>query len=188
MIIDSAILNGSFESGEVSPWSASSDGDSILAVQDGTFAYDGVWYAEIGIDRGRAFAEQSISAVTPTVLDSFNLNFQARKGLPGPESISARLSSRKIGGAPVSAKLIYSVVPQLSDTEWKYYAYNFQFDELWDPSQDLNVHIAFGDGWTSGSKGFLDVIVLEQIPEPSTLLILLFGFLIILFFRERKMK
>jgi hypothetical protein len=98
------------------------------------------------------------------------------------------LSSRKIGGAPVSAELIHTVVPQLSDTEWKYYSYKFQFDELWDPAQDLHISIDFSDGWTPGSNGFLDVIVLEQIPEPSTLLILLFGFLVISFFRERELK
>ena len=183
MLIDTGRLNGSFESGETSPWTVDT-GDSMLAVENGIFAYDGIWYAEVGIDAGRAHVMQYISSITPTDSDTFTLSFQARKGTPGPGAVTAGISSTKTGGAPVSAKLIGSVVPELSDTEWKQYSYTLQFEDLWDPSSDLNIRIGFRDGWTSGSKGFLDNIVLEQIPEPYTVLVIFFGLILIVFFKK----
>lgn len=155
MLIDASTLNGSFESGEVNPWSVGTDGDTIIAIEDENFAYDGGWYAEIGIDKGRAFVSQYISSVTPSVSDTFAFSFQARKSTPGPNSISAGLSGRTINGDWLGSKRIVSVVPELSNTEWRLYSYTFQFDQLWDPSIDLYLFIGFSDGWDPGSKGFL---------------------------------
>ena len=98
MLIDPTTLNGSFDAGEVTPWSVGSGGDSIVAVEDENVTYDGVWYAEIGIDTGRAYVGQFIASVAPTVADTFTLSFQARKGSPGPGSISAGMSSYKTDG------------------------------------------------------------------------------------------
>jgi hypothetical protein len=183
ILINGGNLNGGFESGEILPWSVSS-GDSLLAVEDGAEAYEGLWYAEVGIDAGRAFVEQTISTVTPTVSDTFLLSFRARNLPQGPTSVYATLRSYVPIGAPVNAKELHAVEPQLTDSEWREYSYTFQFDRLWDPTRDLYLEIAFRDGWAADSKGFLDAIVLEQIPEPSTVLIVLFGLVLILCFRQ----
>ena len=185
IIINTSILNGSFETGAPTPWSVGSGGDRILVIEDDTFAYDGSWYAEIDIDRGRAFMGQNIS-IAPTVTDTFTLTFQARKDSPGPNSISAGMSSDKTNGAPLRATQIASTVPVLSETEWQAYTYTFQFSELWDLTEDVYVFIGFSEGWIDGSKGYIDAITLEKIPEPSTVWVILLGFFVIVLCRKNK--
>jgi hypothetical protein len=119
VIIDNINLNGSFETGAATPWSVGTSGDGLLVVEDPTFTCDGTWYAEIDIDAGRAYVGQHITSITPTVTDSFTLSFKARKGSPGPGSISAGMSSYKANGDWLGANRIETNAPELSETEWQ---------------------------------------------------------------------
>jgi hypothetical protein len=84
------------------------------------------------------------------------------------------MSARTLEGAPLSASLITISAPPLSTSAWQSYQYQLQMPASWD-----NAGITFGISFSKNQAlggithiTYLDNVVLQQVPEPSTLALL----------------
>ena len=161
VVIGPDILNGSFESGVMSPW-----GDGT-AVSNGGFAAEGNWYAQTNPDMWRAGIFQFFPAVS-TSMPNFLLTFQIRDGAPPYTYVGCALGGRRKDKSFVYAPEIQLSAPPPSSDGWVTHSYLFTFNEAWDESQNMTVSIDWDDGETN-SVAYLDDVRLTQISDPTSI-------------------
>ncbi|MCO5051010.1 MAG: PEP-CTERM sorting domain-containing protein [Verrucomicrobiae bacterium] len=179
-LIGPSIRNGSFEDGVITPWS----GNNLTAAQDSSFASHGSWYAVV------SSLVSTAQNLTPDPTDglTFLLTFDARMGVPGFDSVSTRMDARTPEGASLSASITPIAVPPLSASAWQSYQYQLEMPGAWD-SAGIFFSIAFSKSQPLGGVthfAYLDNVVLQQIPEPSSLALVLCGGALWLTARERR--
>ena len=133
-------------------------------MNDPTFATDGSYYATLqatGLSSGaaRQIAFQFLPANRSDGL-TFSVSFDARIGATGFDTLGVEL----LGSieTPVS-------FTTLSSTEWQTFHTEFHLPDSW-TGGTISLQLLYSKtGTTSGTTytGFLDNIVLQQIPEPS---------------------
>ena len=174
-LIDPTTRNGGFEDGVTSPW-----GLVNSVGQNGIFASQGDWYGIVAalanVAAARTDSYQIIST-SPLGGRSFLLTFDARIGSTGFESVSASIISQNSLGiyVPPLATLLSS--PPLTTNAWATYQKLFMFPDVWD-GNSIRLDIEFRNPNASvGSTyiGYLDNVRLQQIPEPSSLILLGLG-------------
>lgn len=170
-LIDNSSGNGDFESGVLSPWF----GDFSVA-ENPAFANRGSWFAVLQ-NPANNFPSliQNLAADRSKGL-TFELTFAARIASPGFDSVSVRMFARTSGGAPLTAIVTPIVVPSIVDSAWQNYKYRLGFSEGWNTS-GINFSIFFlsGEPPSGNYSAYLDNIILQQIPEPSSLILLGMG-------------
>lgn len=169
-LIDSTTLNGSFESGTVSPWS----GD-IRAERDDGFPSHGNWFGivrngpitPLGMTRGSGY---QFFGANPAAGRTFVATFDARDAINGFDSLSVDFFATRIDGTIVGATEVPLVFPPLSSSAWQTYQVQYQLPETWTGDGQVSLQFLFSrEGAVSGSTyvGYLDNIRFEQVPEPS---------------------
>jgi hypothetical protein len=164
-LINSTTRNGSFEDGVAGPWSG-----YLTVMEDASFATDGDWYATIDSTVRPALTVQNLTP-NPNAGLTFSLSFDARMGNPGYNLVSTMMSARTPAGASLSASVIPISAPTLTTAVWQTYQYELQMPASWD-SAGITFSIAFNNDQPLNGiphYGYLDNIVLQQIPEPSEL-------------------
>lgn len=173
-LIDSVTRNGDFETGATAPWLG------LSAVNNNAmFASHGQWFGVVTANPVgpllRQYVSQNLSA-TPAEGLAFSLTFDARTGATGFDRVEASLAGFNTNGAGVSAAPNQIQWPALTESAWGSYQIGFQLPQTWNGGGELLVQISF---WKSGSvigttyTGFLDNIILQQIPEPSAFVLCL---------------
>ena len=160
VVIGPNTLNGSFESGEISPW-----GDGSV-VSNGGFAAEGNWYAQTKPDMWRAGIWQFFPAVS-TSMPVFTLSFRLRDGTPAyTAAVGCALSGRRQDNTWLSSSQVQLSAPPPNGDEWVEHRYVFTFNEPWDESRSMQLTIDWNDGATN-SIGYLDDVRLTQISDPT---------------------
>jgi len=167
ILIGPSTRNGSFEDGVLTPWF----GNGIGVQEDPAFATDGSWYA---MWSGSPFplAIQNLPADANNGL-GFLLTFDARTGTPGLNTVAVQMTTRA-GSSSLSAIVTPVSSPLLSLTEWQSYQMELRFP-LGGWSDPVNFSIGFGGSASEPRVAFLDNVVLQQVPEPSSLALLVCG-------------
>ncbi len=170
-LIGPSLRNGSFESGVAAPWSG---GPQVL--EDPAFASDGSWFALVQAT-GSGTARNGPFQFFPTSIDNgltFSVDFDARVGATPFTELDVEFFGRNADG-----NIIPSVEPQtrfttLSDSQWQTYHTTFHLPSTWDGTQVQLGFLYVRSGAVSGTtySGYLDNIVLQQIPEPSMVALL----------------
>ena len=159
VVIDPDTQNGSFESGDFSPW-----GDGII-VSNADFAAHGNWFAQSLPDMWRAGIFQFFPAVS-TSMPNFILTFQVRNGFPPYPGVECWLGARRKDGSFISASEIQLSAPPPNSEEWSKHSYLLTFNECWDESQKMTVSIDWNNGETN-AVAYLDDVRLTQISDPT---------------------
>ena len=162
ILIGPSTLNGSFETGNATPWSG------VQVVQDAGSATQGAWYGVIqGSSRGACM--QWLSA-NPAGGPTFLASFDARDGSSGFDSLAVSLYVRNTDGTFVYASPTPLQFPSLDSSVWGSYEIQYQFPRAWDAAGQLALYIEFHkSGPASGTyTAYLDNVTLQQVPEPST--------------------
>lgn len=178
MLIGPSTRNGSFEDGVASPWR------DVQAINGPLFASDGSWY---GVSQdtangqtARAGASQILSADSSLPANPANglifiLTFDARNGAVGFDTVYGYINAWNADGTAVRPSANSITSPPLASSGWVAYETVFQFPETWDGGGNFIVGIQFtkqGAVIATTYTGYLDNIVLQQIPEPSSLALL----------------
>ena len=175
-LIGSTIRNGSFESGMVSPW------NGLTSVSNNaSFSSQGDWFGFVQVVHSdpfgslvRHYVSQSLPATRSDGLH-FTLGFDARTTAAGFDRVEASLAGFNTNGSGISAAISQTTWPTLPNSNWGSYLAEFQMPSSWDGGGNLLLQISF---WKSPSVfnttyiGYLDNIVLQQIPEPSSVALL----------------
>lgn len=181
ILVGPSTRNGSFEDGVAAPWR-----DAAVANDPG-FASDGSWYAVLqdtaNGPTARAVPNQlfppgSNPSVNPDNGLTFILTFDARNGVVGFDSVYGYVNAWNADGTPVLPSVTLLTSPVLGSDGWAGYETVFQLPGTWDGGgsflvgiQSTKVGAAVGTKYT----GYLDNVVLQQIPEPSALVLLGLG-------------
>lgn len=178
-IIDTNNLNGSFESGTLSPWSGGS------AVHDTVSAPDGEWYAQTVASVNRASLYVFFTD-TDTSRKDFTLSFHARAVNSEFDILDPYLFGRTESNGFIYGSVISSSGAPLTDG-WNSYEYTFRFSSAWDISKNMSMGFDFKNG-QAGSVGLIDDVVLTQIPEPGNTAILIAAASLFYFIHRRKTR
>jgi hypothetical protein len=158
VVIDETTRNGGYESGTDAPWGG------LSVTTDPSFAESGMNFATISGRRGDAF---QFFVIQPTDGLEFTFDFWAR--IPtsdGFDTLSVSLLSGS--GFTRSATVDQLASPPLESSNWQQYSYVFTIPSDWDSSGNTKLSIGFPN--SSGTKtAYLDSVVLNQVPEPTTL-------------------
>jgi hypothetical protein len=110
---------------------------------------------------------------------AFSVDFDARVGATPFTELDIEFFGRNSDG-----NIIPSVEPEtrfttFSDSQWQTYHTTFHLPDAWDGSQVQLSLLYVRSGAVSGItySGYLDNIVLQQIPEPSIVVLLIVGIL-----------
>ena len=181
-LVGPSVRNGSFEDGLPSPWG----GVSIVTL-DASFASHGEWFADLSETANGSVARTDswqYIAVNSQNGRTFTLTFDARIGAVGFDSIAASISDFFL-----VADQTLIAFPALGSNGWASYHMNFAFPESWD-GENIRLSIRFTKSGAIPSTtytGYLDNVVLAQVPEPSTLALAGLGGLC-LFARWRRLE
>lgn len=163
-LIGPATRNGSFEDGVALPWSG------VNAVSNNpSFASHGAWFAVLQSPI-RTGSWQYL-AINPLNGRSLVVSFDARsKASSGFNSLSFFINTQNADGTDVLPSVSWLKTPPLTSSSWTSYLAVFQFPESWNGSS-IRLGIDFGGGVSGGPTltGYLDNVILQQIPEPSAL-------------------
>jgi hypothetical protein len=157
-LIGPGTLNGSFESGSASPWLG-----GVQVIYDPAFATDGSWYGALqaaGSGTARQIAFQFLPANRSDGL-TFSVTFDARIGTTGFDTLGVEL----LGS--IETPVTFTT---LSSSQWQTFHTEFHLPDSW-TGGNISLQLLYSKtGTTSGTTytGFLDNIILQQIPEPST--------------------
>ena len=185
-LIGPTTRNGSFENGVALPWGG------VATFQDLAFASQGNWFARAqAIGNGSVARTDSFQYLpaTPGNGFMFRLTFDARIGSVGFESVGAFVSANNGDGTFVAPIVTSVATPTIVAVGWVTYQYQFQFPEVWDGGGSVRLGIGFTkNGAINGTTytGFLDNIVLQQIPEPSSFALFGLGGLFLAAGRHRR--
>jgi len=174
ILIDSITRNGSFEAGVLAPWGS---GHDVQVLQDAVFASDGDYYASFQSSSVRPVLAGQTLLPNPGDGLLFLLSFDARLGTPGLDVVSPSLGGRTPEGQPLDATVTPLVAPPLIASAWQRYEYELQLPTNWD-SAGIHLGISFNKNQALGGIThitYLDNVVLQQVPEPSTLALLFCG-------------
>jgi hypothetical protein len=185
-LIGPNLRNGSFESDVAAPWSGSPQ-----VVQDATFASDGSWYALVQATASTlGAARNGPFQFFPTSKGNglaFSLDFDARVGaIPFP-ALDIEFFGRNADGGIVGSIEPIMELTSLSSSQWQTYHAVFHLPDAWDGTQaQLNFLFEQRNGVSGVTySGYLDNIVLQQIPEPSVIVLLTAGLLMFYLPRNR---
>jgi len=168
-LIDASTRNGSFEDGISSSWGGI---DAVL--MDASFAADGEWFGQVQSTR-RTSSWQNLT-VDPLLGREFFVQFDARIGAPGFDTVSAFINAWNADGTSVLPEFTALIGPPLSTDAWGHYERRFVFPSDLDvTSLRVGLDMSGGDG-VSTYIGYFDNVVVEQIPEPSSSLLVLVAF------------
>ena len=172
ILIGPTTRNGSFEDVVTAPWGLI---DSVI--QDPSFASHGSWYASasaVGTPNGLARTasyQVSLPAYPANGLE-FLLRFDARVGTSGFTALSCALNANNTDGMSQPFVRTPIATPPLSTVSWNTFVYEFRLPPTWDGGGGNQLTIGFQSFSAQPGTtyyGFLDNVVLEQIPEPSFL-------------------
>jgi len=172
-LIGPVTRNGSFEDGVASPWSLGVGGD---VAQNPAFASRSDWFAVISRTANftsvRSDSYQNFLPGFPGSNLVFSLSFDARIGTTGFDSVAGYVAASNRDGTFLSPTVISISTPPLVPSGWVNYQYQFQLPGIWDGVGNLRLDITFNkNGAMAGTTyfGYLDNIMLQQIPEPTSL-------------------
>lgn len=190
VLIDQNTRNGSFETGQWSPWHFYND----VLVNNPSFASDGMYFAKLETTTGREEIFQNNLYIDKNMGSVFIFQIDVRNGINPFDKLKISASGRTYGGQWVSASPINRFdIPAEAANSWVTIGGTESFNAAdW---QELDVStLCFTVGFTQNDQasgellqGFLDNIVLEQIPEPATASIMIISGLIIVM-KRHKMK
>lgn len=175
MLIDADTRNGSFETGQWSPWSVSDD----ALVNDASFASRGSWYAKLETTTGRELTFQTLS-INKNDGTVFLMQADVRNGVNPFDTIQLSIYGQTYSGQFVNATLNLFEIPAAAANTWVTLSATAEFaPAAW---QALNpakiwVNVQFTENQPGSAlhRGFLDNITLRQVPEPTALTILTLG-------------
>lgn len=156
VLIGGSTRNGGFESGLSSPWGG------IGVLTDGTFAESGINYGSASGTRADVYQFIPISTADGQEL---TLSFWAR--IPVSNSFDSLSVSFSDTGFSHTATVTPVSQPQLSATEWRFFAYNLSIPAGWNDTGNSKVSIAFPNSVGTRSA-YLDGISFSQVPEPTS--------------------
>jgi len=171
ILIDSTTRNGSFESGSISPWA------SGIAVEDPTFASAGSWYGvfqNANSPTARSLAFQGFAIGPENAGSTFKTSFDARTSASGAfDNVDAYLFGSQADGTTVSSEVVH--ILNLPSTSWINYQTDLHLPPTWDGTGQLSLQLLFHTSRAVPGVtyvGYLDNVVLEQVPEPSATMML----------------
>jgi hypothetical protein len=173
-LIGPSTLNGSFESGIASPW------NGVEVTNNAAFASAGNWCAvlhDANSPTARDLCFQFLSA-SPSGGLTFIATFDARNGTTGFDSVAAFFFARNTDGTFVNATATPVLAPPLDASAWGHYETDFQLPGTWDGVGNISLQIQFTKNGAAGGTtyfGYLDAITLQQVPEPSSAILLVLG-------------
>jgi hypothetical protein len=176
-LIGPTIRNGSLEDGVMFPWRGT---DASVSHGPG-FANHGEWFATVSTTASGQILRPTLWQLIPTDRSrgvQFLLSFDARNGTMGFDAVQASLAGFNGDGTGISSSTTPIFTPPLLNSMWQSYQVEFLLPEAWDGGGEILLHLTF---WKEGAivgityRGYLDNIILEQIPEPSTLALLAAG-------------
>jgi hypothetical protein len=185
ILIDAATRNGSFETGQWSPWNAY----NYVLINSASFASDGSYYAKLETTTGRELISQTFS-IDKNNGSLFLFRADARNGVNPFDTIQLMLYGQTYSGQFVNATLNIFNIPASAANTWVTFSATATFQSAaW---QALNpakiwVNIQFTkNGFSYGTlyQGFLDNIKLQQVPEPANLSFLAVGIMVL--FKKRQ--
>jgi hypothetical protein len=176
-LISPSVRNGSFETGSPSPWGIFLEGPVLF--QNPNFASHGDWYARIS---GGTSSSSSIfrpATFNQFVADrnnglSFNLSLDSRNGISGFEVLRVFFTVLNSDMTPASVNDQFLLFNSSNSNSWQQYSFQYEIPTAWTGGfislglQFEKYNPVVGTSYT----GFLDNIVLHQVPEPSTLALL----------------
>jgi large exoprotein involved in heme utilization and adhesion len=188
-LIGPSIRNGSFEDGVLLPWTT--PGGNANTVQDFNFASHGEWYAVVSETAAGSIVRPSIflrlNADRSDGL-TFSLTLDARNGMFAFEGIRVFFVARNSDASyAFTENLFFSLPP----TQWQDIQAQFQLPDAWDGGGNITLGLQFENYSASTGTtyaGYLDNIVLQQIPEPSVVSLLLAGAGALIYARHRTIK
>jgi hypothetical protein len=175
-LIGPNLRNGSFESGAAVPWLGSPQ-----VLQDPSFASDGSWYALVQAS-GSGTARNGPFQFFPTSKENgltFSLDFDGRVGATPFTALDIEFFGRNANGGIIPSVEPIVEFTSLSDSQWQTYHAVFHLPDAWDGTQAQLGFLFERRDAVSGItySGYLDNIVLQQIPEPSMIVLLTAGLL-----------
>ncbi|HBG26507.1 MAG: hypothetical protein A2Y10_00925 [Planctomycetes bacterium GWF2_41_51] len=187
ILIDQNTRNGSFETGQWDPW-----GSGNALVNDVSFASNGSYYAKLETITGRDGIGQRNFSIDKNAGPIFAFSVDVRNGINPFDKLDISVSGRTYNG-----EYIYGVeynrfeIPAEASNTWVTITGTETFNVADWQELDINT-LVFSIGfsktnWVSGEllQGFLDNIVLTQIPEPASCLIMTISGLCVIL-RRRK--
>lgn len=166
ILIDSTTRNGSFETGSPDPWAGG------IAVQDPNFASASSWYGlfeDANSPTARSLAFQFFPIGPENAGSTFKTSFDARTSASGAfDNVHGYLFGTQADGTPVSSENVE--FPTLSSTSWGNFQADFHLPATWDGTGQLSLQLLFHTSRAVPGVtyvGFLDNVVLEQVPEPT---------------------
>ncbi len=176
-LIGPSIRNGSFEDGILSPWTVPAGNAAV--VEDSSSSAEGEWFAVV-FDTGGAGA----SIVRPSLFQrpladasngtTFSLSFEARNGVAAFEGIRVFFAALNTDQTVVFTTSAFYTLPL---SGWGNYQAEYLVPSAWGGGpvslgfQFENYNAVAGTGY----RGYLDNVVLQQIPEPGALALGLCG-------------
>jgi hypothetical protein len=166
-LIGPTTRNGSFEDGILSPWTTSAG--SVSVIQNPSIATHGRWFADVSITAQDSMVQASIFmelAADPAEGRTFDVTFDARNEtfpFAGIRVLFATLDKDAV------VKFTTNRFFALPQQGWQTYRVQFQVPEVWD-NGSLSLGLRFEPRMGVPGRtyrGYLDNIVLQQIPEPS---------------------
>lgn len=177
VLIDQNTRNGSFETGQWNPWSVHS---GLVLINDPLFASDGLYYIKLATTTGREHISQGKISTEKNIGSVFIFPVDVRNGVNPFDQLDVWVGGRTYDGEFVyGAEYNMFDIPAEAANTWVTITGTKTFSAAdW---QELDVStLSFGiqfskDNWINGEllEGFLDNVVLMQIPEPMS--VLLFG-------------
>jgi len=171
VLIGPSTRNGSFEDGLLAPWTA-----RFSVIQDASFASEGTWYASAQGAFIPVVGGQTLTADQNHGL-RFLLSFDARIDTPGLDVVTPSMSARTPAGVPLRATVSTIATPPLSTSAWQRYEYQLQMPANWN-NAGIDFVISFSKNEPVNGIthiAYLDNVILQQIPEPSALLLAVCG-------------
>ena len=185
-VIGPAIRNGSFEDGVLPPWTTAAGTASVI--QDSSLATQGERLAVVSQTVVSSIARPSVFhrlGADPNNGMAFTLAFDARNGTSPFDGIRVFFAVLDSNNIVVFTTNRFFALPS---SGWEIHQAEYQLATAWGRGQ-ISLGLQFEEfGAVVGTTytGYLDNIVPEQIPEPSSLALLGLGAGLVLAARQRR--
>jgi len=178
LIVDQNTRNGSFETGQLEQWFDPSGRNRATVIDDALFASDGSYYLEMdGIGPiGMGVAISQYLCIDENAGATFTFSIDAKNGIYAFDELRVSIYALTLNGYIYGSADKIFIMPTEAANGWVTFTGTENFSqEEW---QDVRV-LYFIVGYCGGGLGFLDNIILAQIPEPITILFFGIGGLIV---------